>query len=145
MLQFDKVTLRRGPHVLFEDACFQIHPGQKTGLTGANGTGKSSLFALILGALSSDRGVVKRPAAWVIAHVAQEMPATAQPAIEYVLDGDRELRRLQHELAVAEQRDAGERIAQLVFVPVVRVEFDIVDAFEESHRGAGGFGHTGRH
>ncbi len=113
MLQFDKVTLRRGPHVLFEDACFQIHPGQKTGLTGANGTGKSSLFALILGALSSDRGVVNRPAAWVIAHVAQEMPATAQPAIEYVLDGDRELRRLQHELAVAEQRDAGERIAQL--------------------------------
>ena len=130
MLQFDKVTLRRGPRALFQDATFQIHPGQKTGLTGANGTGKSSLFALILGALSSDEGTVKRPAGWVMAHVAQEMPATAQAAIEYVLDGDAELRRLQRELANAEQRGAGERIAQ------VHGELEHIGAYQANSRAA---------
>ncbi|MCG6966574.1 MAG: ATP-binding cassette domain-containing protein [Chromatiaceae bacterium] len=113
MLQFDNVTLRRGPRVLFHGATFQIHPGQKTGLTGANGTGKSSLFALVLGALTSDEGTVRRPAGWVIAHVAQEMPASGQAAIDFVLDGDAELRRLQRELADVETRGDGERIAHL--------------------------------
>ncbi len=73
MLQFDNVSLRRGPRLLFERATFQIHPGQKVGLTGANGTGKSSLFAMILGTLGSDAGDISRPANWVIAHVAQEI------------------------------------------------------------------------
>jgi len=113
MLQFDNVTLRRGPRVLFQGATFQIHPGQKTGLTGANGSGKSSLFAMILGTLTADEGGLKRPAGWVIAHVAQEMPATDRVAIEYVLDGDDGLRRLQAELAEAESRAEGERIAHL--------------------------------
>ncbi len=130
MLHFDKVSLRRGPRVLFEDATFQIHPGQKTGLTGANGTGKSSLFELVLGALSSDQGRVKRPAGWVMAHVAQEMPATAQVAIEYVLDGDAELRRLQRELANAEQRGVGERIAQ------VHGELEHIGAYQANSRAA---------
>jgi len=113
MLQFDNVTLRRGPRVLFQGATFQIHPGQKTGLTGANGSGKSSLFALILGTLTADEGGLKRPAGWVIAHVAQEMPATDRAAIEYVLDGDGELRRLQAELLAAEHQGQGEGIAHL--------------------------------
>jgi ATP-binding cassette subfamily F protein 3 len=133
MLQFDKVTLRRGPRVLFQDATFQIHPGQKTGLTGANGTGKSSLFsliALILGALSSDEGTLDRPAGWIIAHVAQEMPATAQAAIEYVLDGDAELRRVQRELANAEHQDAGERIAQL------HAELEHIGGYQANSRAA---------
>jgi len=130
MLQFDKVTLRRGPRVLFEDATFQIHPGQKNGLTGANGTGKSSLFALILGALTSDEGTVKCPAGWAMAHVAQEMPATAQAAIEYVLDGDGELRRLQRELAHAEHQGAGERIAQL------HGELEHIGAYQANSRAA---------
>jgi len=113
MLQFENVSLRRGPRLLFEHTSFQIHPGQKVGLTGANGTGKSSLFSLVLGALGSEEGSVKRPAGWVIAHVAQEMPATGQPAVEYILDGDEGLRRLQRELASAEAAGQGERIAHL--------------------------------
>jgi len=113
MLQFDHVTLRRGPQVLFQDATFQIHPGQKTGLTGANGSGKSSLFALVLGILTGEEGSVRYPGGWVIAHVAQEMPASAQTALDYVLDGDGELRRLQAELAAAERDAQGERIAHL--------------------------------
>jgi ATP-binding cassette subfamily F protein 3 len=113
MLLFDNVTLRRGPLVLFERAGFQVHPGHKVGLTGANGSGKSSLFALILGQLACDEGQVQRPAGWVLAHVAQEMPASDQAAIDYVLDGDAELRRLQAELAAAESQGQGERIAHL--------------------------------
>ena len=113
MLQFDHVSLRRGPRLLFENASFQIHPGQKVGVTGANGTGKSSLFALILGKLGSDAGEIGLPRDWEIAHLAQEVPATRQAAIEYVLDGDPELRRLEAELARAEREDEGERIAHL--------------------------------
>ena len=108
MLQFDNVSLRRGPHLLFERATFQIHPGQKAGLTGANGTGKSSLFAMVLGRLGSESGEIKRPAGWVVAHVAQEMPATSQAAIDYVLDGDGGLRRLQQRLADAEHSGDGQ-------------------------------------
>lgn len=113
MLQFTDVTLRRGPRVLFEQASFQIHPGQNVGVTGANGTGKSSLFALVLRELSTDAGEVGLPANWEIAHVAQEMPASDQAAIEYVLDGDAGLRKLEQQLADAEALNAGEKIAQL--------------------------------
>lgn len=113
MLHFDHLTLRHGPRLLFEDATFQIHPGQKVGLTGANGTGKSSLFALILDELQEDSGHHSLPTDWTIAHLAQEIPASTQAAIDYVLDGDGELRRLQGALADAEQRGDGERIAHL--------------------------------
>ncbi len=113
MLQFDHVSLRRGPRLLFEHAGFQVHPGQKVGVTGANGTGKSSLFGLILGTVSSDAGHIALPANWVVAHLAQEIPASTQPAIEYVLDGDAGLRDLEARLARAEAAGEGEAIAHL--------------------------------
>ena len=75
MLQFNNLSLRRGARLLFEQASLQIHPGQKVGVSGANGTGKSSLFALILGELQADGGDLRYPRDWVIAHVAQETPA----------------------------------------------------------------------
>jgi ATP-binding cassette subfamily F protein 3 len=101
MLQFDHLSLRRGIRQLFSDACFNIHPGQRVGITGANGSGKSSLFALIRDELHADEGELRRPADWVIAHVAQETPADPRPAIEYVLDGDEELRGVEKALAAA--------------------------------------------
>ena len=107
MLQFDGVSLRRGPRLLFEQAGFQVHPGQKIGITGANGSGKSSLFALVLGELHADTGDCRYPADWVIAHVAQETPANGRAAIEYVLDGDAELREVQSALSEAERQDDG--------------------------------------
>ena len=113
MLHFDHLTLRRGARVLFEDACFQVHPGQKLGVTGANGCGKSSLFALLLDELHADAGELRLPRDWVMAHVAQETPADARPALDYVLDGDAELRALQRQLADAESAQAGEHIAAL--------------------------------
>ena len=113
MLTFDDVTLRRGGTPLIEHASLRIHAGDKVGVTGANGSGKSTLFALIMGQLSVDCGEFSLPASWVISHVAQETPAVDKAAIEYVIDGDRELRRIQHELARAEQDDDGAKLAQL--------------------------------
>ncbi len=99
--------------MLFERANFTIHQGQKVGLTGANGTGKSSLFAMILGQLSPDEGELSIPPNLEIAHVAQETPALETSAIDYVLDGDRELRHLQQALAEAEQAHDGLKVAEL--------------------------------
>ncbi|MDX1345886.1 MAG: ATP-binding cassette domain-containing protein, partial [Sedimenticolaceae bacterium] len=72
MIRFEAVTLLRGSKRLFADSSLTIHPGQKIGLTGRNGTGKSSLFALLLGQLEVDAGTISMPERWVIAHVAQE-------------------------------------------------------------------------
>ena len=113
MLQFIDVSLRRGARLLFEHAGLQIHPGQKIGITGANGTGKSSLFALLQGELHADSGEVLLPDDWQIAHVAQQLSASARPAVEFVIDGDTALRDLQRSLAQAEQADEGERLAEL--------------------------------
>ncbi len=113
MLNFSDLALRRGTRLLFEHASLQIHPGQKVGITGANGCGKSSLFALLLDELHADSGDLRRPADWVIAHVAQETAADDQAAIDYVLDGDAELRAVQARLAQAEQDNQGARLAVL--------------------------------
>ncbi|MEX0615545.1 MAG: ATP-binding cassette domain-containing protein, partial [Methylophaga sp.] len=75
MIKLSQLSLRRGPRLLFENASLLIHPGQRVGLTGANGTGKSSLFAMIRGQLHADQGELSFPGNWVISHVAQETPA----------------------------------------------------------------------
>jgi ATP-binding cassette subfamily F protein 3 len=98
MIQFDNLSIRRGENMLFDGASFQIHPGQKVGLTGANGCGKSSLFAVFRQELVIDTGDVKIPRDWVMAHVAQEAPADERPAIEHVLDGDTEWRDLDEKI-----------------------------------------------
>jgi ATP-binding cassette subfamily F protein 3 len=113
MLKLRDVTLRRGGRVLFAAANLAVFPGQKVGITGANGTGKSSLFALLRGELHADAGDVDVPAKWVFGHVAQETPAVAQPAIEYVLDGDTELRAVERDIKAAEHAGDGVRLATL--------------------------------
>ena len=113
MLQFTHLALRRGAKLLLEDVSLQIHPGQKVGITGANGSGKSSLFSLILGEIGADAGEFRFPREWVIAHVAQETPSDPRPALEYVLDGDAELRAAEKEIASAEARGDGEALAHL--------------------------------
>lgn len=101
MLSLQNVGLRRGRKVLFENASFQLHPGQRLGLIGANGSGKSSLFAMLLGELEHDGGEFHVHADDVIAHVAQESPSGSGAAIDYVIDGDQELRCLQRDTDVA--------------------------------------------
>ncbi|MBK8817403.1 MAG: ATP-binding cassette domain-containing protein [Methylococcaceae bacterium] len=113
MLNFKNLALRRGARVLFSNATFTIHKGQKVGFTGANGAGKSSLFALVRNELHLDEGDFSMPPGLEIAHVAQETPAVSSTAIDYVMDGDRELRRLQKALAKAENDHDGLKQAEL--------------------------------
>ena len=113
MLQLTNLSLRRGPRLLVADASLTIYLGQKVGLVGANGCGKSSLFALFLGELHADAGDFSLPAAWELAHVAQQTPDSDRPAIEFVLDGDRELRSIQAQLAAADAAGDGLRHGEL--------------------------------
>ncbi len=113
MIQLKNLSLRRGVKELIKNASLTLNPGNKAGLTGANGTGKSTLFALLMGELSSDTGEALIPPTWTIAHVAQETPALTRSAIDYVLDGDRELRELEAALAEAEHANDGEAIGHL--------------------------------
>ncbi len=113
MIQFKNLSLVRGVKVLLEAASFQLHPGHKVGLIGANGAGKSSLFALLRGELQQEVGDLEIPPNWVIAHVAQEMLALSQSAIEFTLDGDAELREVEAALISAEFNHQGEKIADL--------------------------------
>ena len=113
MLKFTQLSLRRGTRELLHDVNCTIHAGQRVGVTGANGVGKSSLFALIRNELHADGGDISLPPNTVIAHVAQETPAVDKSALEYVIDGDRELRTLQQKITVAEQANDGDRLAHL--------------------------------
>ena len=113
MIQLKQLTLTRGLKILIEAASMQLHPGHKVGLTGANGAGKSSLFALLRGEIHPEKGDCEMPASWVVAHVAQETPALPMPAIEFVLDGDVELREIETALIQAEANHQGELIGEL--------------------------------
>jgi len=110
LITLRNLSLARGGKLLIEGAACQIHAGQKVGVVGANGCGKSSLFALILGELHAEAGELELPPGWVVAHVAQETPADARTAIDHVLDGDAELRRVESEVAAAEHTHDGEAI-----------------------------------
>jgi ATP-binding cassette subfamily F protein 3 len=111
MLNLNKISLRRGTRVLLEEVDLTIQPKQRVGLIGANGCGKSSLFALLLQEFSVDSGELTLSPHLTIAHLAQETPALEKAAIEYVLDGDHELRKIQAELDEAEQKQDGYLIA----------------------------------
>jgi ATP-binding cassette, subfamily F, member 3 len=113
MLSARDLTLRRGSEPLFEQVNFTVFRGNKVGLTGANGVGKSSLFAAIRGELQPDRGDIVVPNGLKIAHVEQEVEASERAAIEFVLDGDTELRRVMAAIAQAERRDAALELAEL--------------------------------
>lgn len=103
----------RGPKMLIKEASLQLHPGHKVGLTGVNGAGKSSLFSLLRGEIHAESGDLEVPGSWVTAHVAQETPALEISALEFVLDGDAELRHIETSLAEAEKHHQGAQIAEL--------------------------------
>jgi ATP-binding cassette subfamily F protein 3 len=111
MLSFSSLALRRSASLLFSEVDFKIHSGQKLGLTGANGCGKTSLFGLIRGDLSADQGEFTIPQDWIIAEVLQEAELSDRAAIEYVIDGDRELRLVEGRLAKAESEVSAYQIA----------------------------------
>ena len=110
MIQIKNLTLRRGVKVVLKDASVTLNPGEKVGLVGRNGAGKSSLFSLIAGRLQADAGDFDMPSKWRIGQVAQEMPETDQPATDYVLDGDLPLAEAKAVLAAAELSEDGHAI-----------------------------------
>ncbi|WP_285349458.1 ribosomal protection-like ABC-F family protein [Pseudomonas sp. ME-P-057] len=113
MIRLQSLTLQRGPQRLLEDAELTLHAGQKAGLIGANGAGKSSLFALLRGELTPDNGDCLLPADWRIAHMRQEVDTLDRLAVDYVLDGDLRLRQVQQDLAAAEAAQDGAAQARL--------------------------------
>jgi len=130
MIKLKNLSLRRGLKELLNDATLTLNPGYKAGLVGANGVGKSSLFALLMGQLHADAGSAEIPAQWVIAHVAQETPALEQSALDFVLDGDHGLRKLEADLAAAEARGDGIAIGHL------HDEMAHIEAYSASSRAA---------
>lgn len=113
MISITQAQLNRGTKTLLDETSLTIYPGHKVGLVGANGTGKSSLLALIMGHISLDKGDLSLPSGWQIATVAQETPALEVSALEYVIDGDVEYRQLEALLATAQNNDDGNAIALL--------------------------------
>ncbi|WP_066731379.1 ABC-F family ATP-binding cassette domain-containing protein [Cupriavidus sp. D384] len=111
MISIRNVTLRRGVNVVLDRASVTFNPGEKIGLVGRNGAGKSSFFALLNGTLHEDSGEFSIPAAWKMGQVAQEMPETEQSATDFVVEGDTALLDAQAEVAAAEASDDGMRMA----------------------------------
>jgi ATP-binding cassette subfamily F protein 3 len=111
MITLDQVTLRRGARVLLEQASVALNPGEKIGLIGRNGAGKSSLFALLTGRLQEEGGDCHLPAHWLRAEVAQDMPDSALSATDYVMSGDVRLEQARAALHRAEQSGDGEAMA----------------------------------
>ena len=107
MLTLTNARVRRGPLVLLDEATATLFRGEKIGIVGRNGCGKSTLLALIRGELATDAGEYAAPANLAIASVAQELPDAATPLIEYIVDGDVELRQVEAQLAAAQARGAG--------------------------------------
>lgn len=128
MIRLQNLTLQRGPQRLLESAELTLHPGQKAGLIGANGAGKSSLFALLRGQLGADAGDCHIPAAWRIAHMRQEVDTLERLAVDYVLDGDIDLRRIQRELAAAEAAQDGNALGRL------HADFEAADGYTADAR-----------
>jgi ATP-binding cassette subfamily F protein 3 len=111
MITLKDITLARGTKAVLDGANLTIHPGEKVALIGRNGAGKSSLFALLSGQLSEDKGDFAMPASWRLAQVAQNMPHSDDSATDFVLSGDTPLMEAQAALSQAEAANDGEAIA----------------------------------
>lgn len=128
MLKITDLSLRRGTRLLLENIALDVFPGQRMGLTGANGCGKSSLFSVIAGRLEADQGNVTLPRGALISEVLQETPESTQTAIDYVIDGDKSYRSLELKIAQAELSNDGTTLATL------HNQMEAIDGFRVSAR-----------
>ncbi|HET8902642.1 MAG TPA: ATP-binding cassette domain-containing protein [Saccharospirillum sp.] len=111
MITLSNIQLQRGGKPLLENASATLYPGERIAVIGANGSGKSTLFQVLQGDQSLDGGTARVPANWRVAHMAQEVDAVARQALDFVLDGDVQLRNLEAELAAAQAADDDDRVA----------------------------------
>ncbi|MBU2711874.1 ATP-binding cassette domain-containing protein [Zooshikella harenae] len=130
MIRLHDISLQRGSKILLTNSSTTIHDGQKVAITGANGCGKSSLFAVFNQQLTIDSGEFTITPNLRIAHMAQEVTALEKAAIEYVIDGDQHLRSIQHQLVVAEEQHNNNLIAHL------HSELEKIDGYTTHHRAA---------
>lgn len=130
MIEIKNLTLQRGSKVLLNKANATVNPYSRVGLIGKNGTGKSSLFALIKGELTPDSGECQIPKSWKISAVAQETPALDIGALDYVLQGDTELQQFQAALQIAETENNGDAMAEY------HSKLDEIDAYTAPARAA---------
>lgn len=130
MIEIKNLTLQRGLKVLLDKANATVNPGQRVGLIGKNGTGKSSLFALIKGEITQDGGDVSIPKNWRLASVSQETPDLDISALDYVLQGDAELQAFQTALRQAEAQNDGMKQAEY------HAKLEEIDAYTAPARAA---------
>ncbi len=130
MLSLTNIALRRGQTVLFEQLSLQVHSGQRLGVIGANGCGKSSLFAMLMGQLEPDAGEFSMNSDDVIAHVAQESPDGSASAIDHVIDGDAELRDVEAAIAAHDNGDTQNN------VHVLYERMEAIDGYAAESRAA---------
>jgi ATP-binding cassette subfamily F protein 3 len=129
MIRLQQVNLHLGSKIILQEADLTIHDGHKVAVVGANGAGKSTLFKLILGQLALDQGDLLMPKNWRIAHMAQEVAASSKSALDYVLDGHQEFRRIQNAITEAEAGHDDNKLAQL------HGEFELVSGYGVDHQG----------
>ena len=130
MIEIKNLTLQRGLKVLLDQAALSLAPGRRVGLIGKNGSGKSSLFALLKGEITADKGDVSIPKHWKTAAVAQETPALDISALDYVLQGDGELQLFQTALHEAEVKNDGMKQAEY------HAKLEEIDAYSAPARAA---------
>jgi len=130
MITLTNLTLRRGPRVLLENIHWTIYARQRFGIIGENGSGKSTLFALLLQTFQADSGQLTIPRQLKFAYVAQETPSLDQTALDYVLDGDAELRQLEAQLKIAEEQNDGIKIGE------IHSQLTHIDAYTAKSRAA---------
>ena len=111
MIVLSDISIQRGTQMLLEKASLRVNPGQHIGITGRNGCGKSSLFLLLQGGIQVDAGSISLPPNWRMAHMAQEVSSSGRTALDYVLDGDKELRRVQQAITAAEENHDNDALA----------------------------------
>jgi ATP-binding cassette subfamily F protein 3 len=128
MIKLHDISIQRGSKILLEQANAVFHPGQKIALIGANGSGKSSLFQLLLGQLSNDQGTLSIPSQWRIAHMAQEVAISDRNALDYIIDGDQQLRDIEAAMLRAEQQEQHERLSSL------HEQLDTIDGYNAKVR-----------
>ncbi|PPC75632.1 ABC transporter ATP-binding protein [Pokkaliibacter plantistimulans] len=128
MIKLSALSLQRGKQLLLDKADLTLNPGYKVGIIGANGAGKSSLFKLLMGELHPDSGELNVTPSWRISHMAQEVHASERTALDYVLDGDSEFRRLEREMVAAEAEERHVELGEL------HARFDAIDGYRARSR-----------
>jgi ATP-binding cassette subfamily F protein 3 len=133
MITLRNIVLQRGGLCLLDNASLTVYPGRRVGVIGANGSGKSSLFKLLLGELAQDAGELEIPGQWRIAHMAQEVEITRATAVDFVMDGDVRLRAVQADIrqaeAAAEAGETGQRRLVKLYA-----ELEEIDGYQANHR-----------